>query len=1604
MAKATQDQSQYKANVTKVYTGLHNDNNPIDQPKGTHRFALNAVNEANDGQQMNLSNERGTAISANLPDGFYILGDRYFENGEGVLILKNPITGKEEIGLVDRSDKYTTVVNTATLGLKMNHQCDIVFRIRRGRERVIYWVDGYNKARTFNFERQYEYYSNDYANYLAGGGDPNTYIGEKWDGSAFNLIKVAKSIPFFTDVSVIDVGSITPGSYNFAIQYVDSDLNPTDWLTTSMTVNIFNDSLDNAYYQIRGSRNSQTAVQSFDPANKSIKLTITNLDDNFPFYRVAIIQADGLTGQPVSVYASDVQSTSNSIFTFSGNTASLTKISLEDILIQNEVLFSPNHIEQIENRLILADTRGKGVNYCDFQKFASKISSDLVTKDIILNSTASDPNFKNAKSTFLYRGYMPGEVHSFGIVYVFDDGTLSPVFHIPGVSSSNINTSMVPYEVQNTIYESIHNCAKNNYWGVDSEGNSLVGHNVRHHRFPFRKDVGLPLFSRNGDTVTIQKFRLLFKVSLATGQTWPTNSDGSDKVITYKIIYKVGSTGSVVTLTKTLIKGDLDSDIVIYDNTDALGDVSGTAGTMPISGTVQEVLQIETGTLSDYVTSGVFTLSGSYTPYNAASVYNTDTSKIFGIQFSNIERPADNVIGFYIVRNERREDDKLIIDNAIFGPMTENSQYKSFGLLMPKQYYPVTKPCGGLIPVRNSGKTVSYYKRGVWFFNPEYQFFAKKTNFNGVNIQGMYLETGVNLPTRKEEYNGGLCSDFRGVYIEDVQPGTSYNSSVNKGSDSDGFDMIVGYRNTNVNYQNYTLTFPTFQNTFYLNAATYQNHNGDVLYNVSCDNKIGVMYFNSDINTDNFYNPTTKRNYLMYGALTKNNPSAYANFMSRPYYKEHNNPFLFGDSSILNGVAVYNGDAYISPITLSSTTFYDTLVAERKKKSRVWQIVVGAILTIAGVASLVLTAGASSALSIAAISYGVSLAVAGFKFEQFKNMMDVDYSKGLKDCVTDGAVFECIGDDVARGDDTIRWFGDRVNSLYIESSVPFALRDGITSGVVDFIDSPNQFDEDGYRSYLTEKLTTIDRDQGSGRLYKGYASAEFYSMNPDYQRFNKEEVFSHLDISYDCCNDPKEDFSTRVWWSEQSFQEETVDNYRVFLPNNFKDIEGEHGSITDLFRMGNALFVHCKEVLWQLPQNIQERVTTEVVSFIGTGDFFSIPPRKVLDDNLGSGGTQHKWASVKTKYGFIFVNEVENKVYLLGDKLREISNEGVRNWFELNLRSFLSQQFYVALGVPYPNDNNPANPSGTGYLAAFDTRHNRYILTKKDYIYLGDFSKIVTDFDPSNNYPVGTVIIDDGGFEEITNIDFASPVTVDTSDWVKDTVGNISPSLGIPATPDNPIQLNYGKVYMQNGQLIYEAKSFEDINFNGNDHVSDFINVFLNSCSAEQVEVDIPNIPSKRCPNFFSAGGSVAYQETKIVLGLKPGQVKFLLSTYTIPDAFKIYYGEPSNNILLWSTCSLPSSDPSTCMVSTDGLAGNPHYQPCSTDPQDSNVSGPYQVAIFFDYPATNPDVQHVTLVTQAPLSGTAWSYNMGCPCQGGLPTDPSDMTTWNYCEDCSTP
>lgn len=1344
--KPTKVNKESAENVQRVSKGMFQGNSPLDTPQDSYRYLLNGVDATDTETEDFISNERGNIIQSSLPIGYYFNGGVYIGDGEIAIWAINPQTGRELIGIFDRNNNYNSIVDTAVLGLRITKQIDATYRLRRGKEKIVYWVNGKTKIKTFNFSAPQDFYTSAYRTYIQTGGNPSTYSFEKWDGSSFDLVKAVDTIPIFSDIEITDGGNIPAGGYSFAIQYIDEDLNPTHWLTTSNSANIFNDSTDKPYFRVRGSKNVKSDSQSFIPANKSIKLTLANLDTNFPFYRVGILQANGATGKVIRALASEIISTATSTYIYSGDDTSLQEVPLNEIELSIDPISSPEHIDQLENRLLVANSKGSKYNWCDFQKYASKISTNLATKEIVLNSVEDVSNQKNVKSSFQSVGYMPGEAYSLGIVYLVDDeGTIieSPVCHIPGRNATS--SSVMKYYETNSIYNDIHNCLNGeSYWGLDSEGVNLKGAKVRHHKFPTRNDVSSPLISSTNSTVSVDKYILTFKLELNTPTVtaWPLDSSSNPVVIAYTVYYQPTYATAPYAYNGYLSIDDLGQDIVVYDDINI---------PMFVSGTDYLVFEATSELIAVYQPGpDTFVITQNSNSYTAETIQNATISHLFGLEFSGVEKPHPDVVGFYIVRNKREDGDRNIIDNVILGLNTKSQQYKSFGLFMPK--------------VLDTSKDDT----SNWFWSPEHQFLKKKLNFTGIDIQGVYEESSKQLsrPESKVTYitSGGAFRYRRALIVEDVYPGTSYNAEVHKkrDKDDDGFSLVVGYRNYMASFSNGSggYTLPDIDQVLYLDSCASKTESDNTYYNTSCDNKIGMVTYSDAIDVTQWANSgDNKISRLLYASLTKDNKDSYADFITRPYYKEHNNPFMFGSSTIVDGAEVFNGDAYISPATIVNTVFWEQRIDDRDKKDKTWQIVAGVILVIAGLLLAVFTAGTSLAVTAAglaslAISYGVSIAMSGIKFETMKSMIDNDYPKGLKDTIKDqDNVYLLDGNlnypgplpdyadnvNADMGDDAFIWFSDRLSNIWIESTIPYGIRSGVTTSIPDFIDSPNpEFNEDEFRNYLTDKFTIIDRDRGSGRLYKGYPSAEFYDINLDYMRKNEEKLFYHLPIEYNCCNKVDteiESFPMRIHYSQQSFQEERTDNYRVFLPNNYRDIEGENGEITDLFKIGNKLYISTTEGLWLLPQNLQQQTTDNgLIVFIGTGDFFNIPPIKISDSKLGSGGTKHKWATNKTDKGVILVSEAESKVYHFSGELSPISDMGMQQWFKNNLKSFLGAQFSLLSGIEFPNSNNPYNPEGVGIHSVYDGELDRILITKRDYLIRAEYQSgfrfsLPSDFD-----------------------------------------------------------------------------------------------------------------------------------------------------------------------------------------------------------------------------------------------------------------------------------
>lgn len=1219
-----------KDHIQRPYKGLVTDSIPFDQPQETYPYALNAVSETIDGKNNFLSMEHAIEKCASLPSGTTPVGKCYMNDDNVIVFLIG--NNKSYIGIINKYHEYIPYVETNQLGFSQNYPINAKFRLRRNSSRVVYWVDGLNVPRTFNFERKEDFYSVEYKDYLTNlpTGSTDNFAGEKWKDLHFDLIKTYEKIPEFANAEILEGGSIPSGSYSIAVQLIDANLNPTEWITTSNPVNIYVDSISKDYSTVRGSRNVRNNVQNFANTAKSIKWTLANLDPNFSYYRIAVLAANQMDGNVNQALVSELRSIDNTTFLYNGSVNGFTETPITDILISKLDIASARYIEQLENRLMIASIKGTDIDWCSFQQYASQIKSELVTKNIKTEDISAKGNPKNPVSVFDTVGYMWDEVYSYGIIYELDNGVESPSFHLPG-RPAGVNNGMDFYECSDgsTYLRNDVACLGNDFWGQDGWGNSLTGEPIRHHKFPKK----------------------------------PTGQKRADKL-----------------------------------------------------------------------------------------------NQICGIRFSNIYKPHPRVTGFKIVRNERTYDDKTVVDNVLIGPLvTENNvpenNYHAFGLLFPN--------------VDATKRSV----KGAYIFSPEHQFNHDPLLFDQIDVIGTYDEDYKFVPTYRDDNKGS------GAYQQDVSPGTSYNEEYHTTEDADGFDLQVMYRSNDTEYVQQSISLPSIKEKYNLSASGSAITDTEIFYNASTDNKIIIAAFENNLPIDTFESGGKKR--ILYATLKKNLTNAYSDFALRSYYKEHNNSIPFTSDNAHQSPEIYNGDCYTNPMTIVSTVYVDTVFADRKTKTRVWKIILGAALILAAIAvnvipiggqllSATLSATAATVLTTAtvmAISYGISVISSGITFEVMKKMIDEHYEAGLKYCVQDGDNWITKTEDgtmdvsnganygtflppTANDDDTFLWFADRLDNIYFDSSVNIGLRVGLTIGLTDFINSPSprltayRLDSLGeqnpllgtitseyFESYLINKLTVVDREQGGGRLYIGFPTSEIYDMNPDFLRKNKEKVYHVLPFEYDCCAENREDFKNRIHYSEQSYQEEVIDNYRVFLPNNYRDIESSSGEITNIFRYNNSLFIHTSEALFHLPQNLQERINAELVTFIGTGEFFSIPPRKISDGATSVAGSRHHQATIVTPHGVFFVSESEKKPYLYTEGASNIA-VGNTAYFKNNLKSYLHIAIKDNAGIQYVDGyDNVFSQYMIGLHAAYDERFERILLTKVDYKPLRPF-KLYTGSNP----------------------------------------------------------------------------------------------------------------------------------------------------------------------------------------------------------------------------------------------------------------------------------
>lgn len=1505
------------SNVTEFSEGLYTDNSPIKQPKGTQRFNLNAVREGHGLIGNEKSNEVLNPSNVPLIEGDVLLGSIYLSKNQFAVFI---VSYKDEqgvdlavpiskIGLFDTISEILTFEvddETATdkLNFKAENQIQGTFRLRKGCERTIYFVQKDNPPRYYNFDKPYDFQDGN-----------NNFVASK-----FKLVRSFSKYPIFErldddgvvrfGLKVTNNGKLSPGSNSVCFRYVDSDFNATEWITTTEPVIIYHKDY-NTYKEVRGTTSSKTVYQNFGETDKALEVSIkaSSLDFNFPYFQLGLITADGTTGKVVTVSTSPeigIQadfSGDNDYYkyTFTGN-SSYGVSSESEVLLNNIPIESGRTITQVDNSLLIGNVEGLQIDWCNLQKYASKIETRVVTKDVTLSELGEKNNPANPEAMTEDMSFMPGEIYSIGIVWDFEGGYTSPVYHIPGAAVKDGKVAYLgatdtdypgtlPFDADNSCadvtYEDNYNCTtEKSYWGKDAIGDPLENAKVRHHRFPLRKTYNKkPIVSElKGETNDLENYKASSEHKIILwirSKNRKINRKYNKYFNDFTLDIEIEANGINNRISRTISNGEweasrknnikinnkrggwfpielgsfeasTDSIKILYiseqprlferstgdngvrygwatsggwvkipyhwnviegwepnNDPDPFPDEHGeknlpkffNAEEMPRKGHPrgQKFLRWDSGeyccsvvnkvghsastiagsifsVLWAFSTGEIFTIAATQgllgwilktTGYEMCLQQNDDidivgnddvfTQNLFGIKLFNIEVPpleetnGHKIIGYHLVANKRDEENKTILDSAVTFPMFMNREnnptYSAYCF-----HHPVVFK-----------ETPAHDKNHLAFINLDYKFLKKQyKNFTFIpeftltpryKASDRYFESPYSMLKRSSFIpntaffkEGDTQSSTKTDWIlEDVQGGTSYDPSVDKKKeeDNDGFQLYNLVREYPITL---TETLPTLPRTEGLgeftpdavdylapleNIETKYTTNGVThylnLFNLSSDNNIGIMTLKADDASKNYYT----RGFT-YGLLKREIANPYGLFRLLPYYNISKNitPVTYNEATGQYDYETtcenYGGDVFISPMKYVNSLFYDIRNRRRKRKQGVWQIIGGSLAAVASIVVFVIANvfswGAASALTpllVSALSASIGLVINGIKIEKANTVYTQLYQLGLKDCIDDEWTTTFLKNPNPE-DDQVQWVHEVINSIWFESHINLFWRVETNGYANSFLNPLGHYTHSEYLSYFQNKLTVLDTEHKDGRLYIGFCKAEYYEANLDYLRRNEQKIFYHLPLEYDCCSKCLEKMPHRIIYSESSFQEEKTDNYRKFLPNNYKELGGETGVITNIFNYNDKLFVHTEEALYVVPRNFQEKVIGEVVAFVGSGEFLSLPASKVICDSTGlSAGSQHQWSTLITSKGFLFVDEHSRTIYLYSEQggLQPISSIGEEDWSKKNIPIKQNEIYRSLYGEDYPHKDNPSSDIGNGYISTYDKEYERFIITKRDLIH-----------------------------------------------------------------------------------------------------------------------------------------------------------------------------------------------------------------------------------------------------------------------------------------------
>jgi hypothetical protein len=1376
---------------------MNKDTGLSDQVDGTYRDALNAVVDINKGA---ISNEFGNKLVASLPTGYLPVGQIALPD-DNFIIFANKAgtpTSTSSIFLVNTSTNVLSALLTTNTGELTGHlNFDIdnpitgEFRVSPTGEIIVYFTDNkykftvepvtkieypeyYNPPRVFNVTRQQIF--------LSTGGTPNklyTFTGQNI--TMLNMFMDSGRIPEFNAASIIEGGGVVTGAYYLAVAYADKDFTETNVLGMANPVYVHPSSESYIPFEMIGG--APGGVET----NKSIKWDLTSLNIDYKYIVPYVLQKIGEVQFVYKLEFVEIKTTTISI-TYSG-LEQVDKATVEDSVLDKVNYLSAKSIAQLDNRMYAANLTGR--KDLGFQRFANGIRLQAVTKNILefdpraydiyninvgyaavsknvdypfptdynyisavtyLVQNGKDRGYRNINRLFKEKSYRRGEVYSFYISFIFKDGTESYAYHIPG----------------RNVVKSWENGPLNN---VDVSGFNPV-----------------EFIETNPNGLMYQYLDTSLYVSQSTGywenrnETYPDSPDFD--------IYSVDGAGSPV------LSGSIRNLNVRHHK-------------MPSNHNLS---------FSTLVTSIDFsfpTLANSSVSTSAQTKFNENV-RILGFKLENLKIPKfilQQVQGYKVYYAKRNQGDKTIIGQSGLHPsewIKSGNLYNKRQTAMFGPYYHMWQM--GALPYSGSFAYTNYPWASTYNDNVAAQSVFKFHDFNLLRTQkslGQATHIDLQYVATMHQWRGR----HKGIQPGNIDGEGNFDSSTYYTQFRSGESEYQWINSTLANTDNYDNT--SDDTSVYSTPSAYgllmvaakyspPGASGANDYGVSVAGVTGNQSY-LGVNQTIFPLDPDSASYLAGMSILKNSSSTA--FKGATYLLN-----LSGESSIVLGLK-----SGIPPLRGTNINLLGEDFAFLRKVN-VENAQNGPVTT--GRPNVYIANLCSTKTDVFEPFDAQRLVWTGFyKSTLLVNIItggDVDgtnYYTGVRT------------PDIFGGDTYICRYGYRMTSQrygfkYFRGEAAYGEEIGFAGGDIDDDDpSENTGSTTAYNfntgeNFVTssEDIINIDNWRGDGEntdwnphatlhqiiiesddninfrycgdskkgvstadsmYFDKYTATDVLWRSPTHDLTKKENIL--YEDHYSALQDirvaipyPKKDKSTNLFPNRviRSIIQDGnfIDTYRYFLAIDLKDFGQNKGSITNIFNLNALIYIHTEKSLFKTKGKQNLELADASQAYIGSGDLFAQEPDEFVQSTDGYMGLTNKMGALVTKDGYVFISRNSRKIFLITDKVQDLTDLGLSTWARENV-PFALQNY----GASLAGINLDAPTNNFGYLVTYDPLLKRLIITKRDLVPTATFESQLA----AGNILVSTGVVVDKNKRPISLIEgvnfnkggWTISLSLDTGAW-----------------------------------------------------------------------------------------------------------------------------------------------------------------------------------------------------------------------------------------------